>query len=76
MPACEVSFWASLIGWMAKFFTRKQTVDGNCKIGVTCIGLVNINHSKYSQHGTNGEKTASRLIIKNKCRSEPSLFAS
>lgn len=76
MPTFEVSYWASLIGWRYTFFTRKQTVDSNWKIGVTCIDLSSINHRKYAQLGTNGENTASRLNITNKCKSEPSLFVS
>jgi hypothetical protein len=76
MPAFEVSYWVSLIGWRYIFFTRKQRVDSNWKIGVPCIDLSSINHRKYAQLGTNGENTASRLIITNKCKSEPSLFAS
>jgi hypothetical protein len=76
MPGFEVSYWASLIGRSYIFFTRKQTVDSNWKIGVTCIDLSSINRRKYAQLGTNGENSASRLIITNKCKSEPSLFAS
>lgn len=76
MPAFEVSYWASLIRWMDIFFTRKQTDDRNWKIWVTCIDLSSIICSKYAQLGTNGESTASRLIIRNKCKSKPSLFAS
>jgi hypothetical protein len=75
MLAFEVSYWASLIGWRYIFFTGKQTVDSNWKIGVTCIDLPSINHRKHAQLGTNGENIASRLIITNKCKSEPSLFA-
>ena len=76
MPGFAVSYWASLIGWRYIFFTRKQTVDSNWKIGVIHIDLSSINHRKYAQLGTNSENTASRLIITNKCTSEPSLFAS
>jgi hypothetical protein len=76
IPAFEVSYWASLIGWRYIFFRRKQTVDSNWKIGVICIDISSINHRKYTQLGTNGENTASRLITTNKCKSELSLFAS
>jgi hypothetical protein len=68
MPDFEVSYYASLIRWGYTFFKRKQTVDSNWKIGVTRIDLSSINHRKYAQLGTNGENTASRLIITNKCK--------
>lgn len=51
MPGFAVSYWASLIGWRYIFFTRKQTVDSNWKIGVIHIDLSSINHRKYAQLG-------------------------